>query len=164
MTTLFAPSALVSFPKSKSCNRIHVGVSASSSSSSSSSSRLSLTKTKVSELGFVTSQLGGLKISNDHSLPLKSLSFASPQPVLQPIIARRICRFTGKRFNRANKVSFSNHKTKKVQFVNLQYKRVWWEAGKRFLDLRLSTNALRTIDKIGLDALAKRAGIDLRKE
>lgn len=89
MTTLFAPSALVSFPKSKNCNRIHVGVSASSSSSSS-SSRLCLTKTKVSELGFVTSQLGGLRISNDHSLPLKSLSFASPQPVLQPIIARNL--------------------------------------------------------------------------
>lgn len=84
--------------------------------------------------------------------------------VLSALHIGRVCRFTGKKSNRANIVSFSNHKTKKLQFVNLQYKRVWWEAGKRFLDLRLSTNALRTIDKIGLDALAKKAGIDLRKE
>lgn len=75
----------------------------------------------------------------------------------------RVCPFTGKKANRANKVSFSNHKTKKLQFVNLQYKRVWWEAGKRYLKLRLSTKALKTIEKNGLDAVAKKAGIDLRK-
>ncbi|KAJ6988698.1 hypothetical protein D5086_016925 [Populus alba] len=76
----------------------------------------------------------------------------------------RICPFTGKKANRASKVSFSNHKTKKLQFVNLQYKRVWWEAGKRYVKLRLSTKALKTIEKNGLDAVAKKAGIDLRKE
>ena len=54
----------------------------------------------------------------------------------------RICPFTGKKANRANKVSFSNHKTKKLQFVNLQYKKVWWEAGNRFVKLRLSTKAV----------------------
>ncbi|KAJ6323863.1 hypothetical protein OIU76_011208 [Salix suchowensis] len=85
-------------------------------------------------------------------------------PALQPVIARRICPFTGKKANRANKVSFSNHKTKKLQFVNLQYKRVWWEAGKRYVKLRLSTKALKTIEKNGLDAVAKKAGIDLRKK
>jgi large subunit ribosomal protein L28 len=46
----------------------------------------------------------------------------------------------------------------------LQYKRVWWEAGKRYVKLRLSTKALNTIEKNGLDAVAKKAGIDLRKE
>ncbi|MBA0856254.1 hypothetical protein Goshw_025547 [Gossypium schwendimanii] len=76
----------------------------------------------------------------------------------------RICPFTGKKANKANKVSFSNHKTKKLQFVNLQYKKVWWEAGKRYVKLRLSTKALKTIEKNGLDAVAKKAGIDLRKE
>ena len=79
-------------------------------------------------------------------------------------LAGRICPFTGKKANRANKVSFSNHKTKKLQFVNLQYKRVWWEAGKRYVKLRLSTKALKTIEKNGLDAVAKKAGIDLRKK
>ncbi|KAF6174790.1 hypothetical protein GIB67_031314 [Kingdonia uniflora] len=76
----------------------------------------------------------------------------------------RICPFTEKKANRANKVSFSNHETKKLQFVNLQYKRVWWEAGNRYVKLRLSTKALKTIEKNGLDTVAKKAGIDLRKE
>lgn len=75
-----------------------------------------------------------------------------------------MCPFTGKKSNKANKVSFSNHKTTKRQFVNLQYKKVWWEAGKRYVKLRLSTKALKTIEKNGLDAVAKKAGIDLRKE
>ena len=61
-------------------------------------------------------------------------------------------------------MSHSNHKTKRLQFVNLQYKRVWWEAGKRYVKLRLSTKALKTIEKNGLDAVAKKAGIDLSKE
>lgn len=76
----------------------------------------------------------------------------------------RICPFTGKKSNRKNLVSHSNHKTKKLQFVNLQYKRVWWEAGNRFVKLRLSTKALKTIEKNGLDAVAKKAGIDLSKK
>ncbi|KAF2314029.1 hypothetical protein GH714_021627 [Hevea brasiliensis] len=76
----------------------------------------------------------------------------------------RVCPFTGKKANKANKVSFSNHKTKKLQFVNLQYKKIWWEAGKRYVKLRLSTKALKTIEKNGLDAVAKKAGIDLSKE
>lgn len=80
------------------------------------------------------------------------------------IFPGRVCPLTGKKANRANKVSFSNHKTKKLQFVNLQYKKVWWEAGKRYVKLRLSTKALKTIEKNGLDAVAKKAGIDLRKE
>lgn len=32
------------------------------------------------------------------------------------------------------------------------------------MKLRLSTKALKTIEKNGLDAVAKKAGIDLRKE
>ncbi|XVF66439.1 hypothetical protein PTKIN_Ptkin10aG0035900 [Pterospermum kingtungense] len=115
-------------------------------------------------LGSVTSQFSGIKISNNlpDMAPVKPVS--SPlTPALQPV-ARRVCPFTGKKANKANKVSFSNHKTKKLQFVNLQYKKVWWEAGKRYVKLRLSTKALKTIEKNGLDAVAKKAGIDLSKE
>ncbi|CAL0328090.1 unnamed protein product [Lupinus luteus] len=116
------------------------------------------------DLAFITSQLSGLRISYNPSPKLPSSIVASPIiPVLKPL-ARRVCPFTGKKANRANKVSFSNHKTKKLQFVNLQYKRIWWEAGKRFVKLRLSTKALKTIEKNGLDAVAKKAGVDLRKK
>lgn len=122
------------------------------------SSRVSV----ASELGFVSSQLSGFKISYPHS-PRGTPAVSAPLlPALQPV-ARRVCPFTGKKANKANKVSFSNHKTKKLQFVNLQYKKVWWEAGKRYVKLRLSTKALKTIEKNGLDAVAKKAGIDLCK-
>eukprot|EP00252_Welwitschia_mirabilis_P025144 TRINITY_DN773_c0_g1_i1.p1 TRINITY_DN773_c0_g1~~TRINITY_DN773_c0_g1_i1.p1 ORF type:complete len:143 (+),score=17.05 TRINITY_DN773_c0_g1_i1:140-568(+) len=82
--------------------------------------------------------------------------------IVQPIAGRE-CPFTGKKTNKANKVSFSKKRTRKYQKVNLQTKKVWWEAGKRMVKLRLSTKALRTIAKKGLDAMAKEAGIDLRK-
>ncbi|KAL6971251.1 60S ribosomal protein L28 [Sarracenia purpurea var. burkii] len=118
--------------------------------------------TSCSELGSITSQLSGIKISCNNNLFTKPVS-ARFNPTLQPV-ARRVCPFTGKKANRANKVSHSNHKTKKLQFVNLQYKRIWWEAGKRYVKLRLSTKAIKTIEKNGLDAVAKKAGIDLRKE
>ena len=114
-----------------------------------------------SSLGFATSQLAGLTLGLASATVSVSTNRTSP---LQPIVARRICPFTDKKTNRANKVSFSNHKTKKQQFVNLQYKKLWWEAGKRFVKLRLSTKALRTIEKHGLDAVAKKAGIDLNKK
>ncbi|XP_076897163.1 large ribosomal subunit protein bL28c-like [Bidens hawaiensis] len=114
------------------------------------------------ELGFVTSQLSGLKISfpsfDQCAPPTTNLS-----TTIQPL-ARRICPFTGKKSNTKNLVSHSNHKTKKLQFVNLQYKRIWWEGGKRYVKLRLSTKALKTIEKNGLDAVAKKAGIDLSKK
>ncbi|KAF8110265.1 hypothetical protein N665_0086s0100 [Sinapis alba] len=83
---------------------------------------------KSKELGFVTSQLSGLRISHGPSSDISNLISLPffPGP-LQPIVARRICPFTGKKANRANKLSFSNHKTKKLQFVNLQYNKVWWQ-------------------------------------
>ncbi|XP_062230440.1 large ribosomal subunit protein bL28c-like [Phragmites australis] len=121
--------------------------------------------TTASSLGFATSQLAGLSLS---AAAATSTAAVAPLPKhhhqLQPIVARRICPFTGKKTNRANKVSFSNHKTKTQQFVNLQYKKLWWEAGKRFVKLRLSTKALKTIEKHGLDAVARKAGIDLNKK
>ncbi|PNX93818.1 50S ribosomal protein chloroplastic-like [Trifolium pratense] len=113
------------------------------------------------QLGFLNSQLSGLRISTQTSLKVPTPIVSSP---FQPIVAKRVCPLTGKKANKANLVSFSNHKTKKLQFVNLQYKRIWWEAGKRFVKLRLSTKALKTIEKNGLDAVAKKAGIDLNKK
>ena len=75
-------------------------------------------------------------------------------------MARR-CIFTGKRPNVANKVSHSNRKSKKRQAPNIQSKRLWWEEGARYVRLRLSTRAIRTIDKKGLDAYARQCGVDL---
>jgi len=75
----------------------------------------------------------------------------------------RKCLFTGKRPNVANSVSHSNIKTKKRQLPNLQWRRLWWDEGERYVRLRLSTRALRTIDKKGLQRYADEAGIDLSR-
>lgn len=77
-------------------------------------------------------------------------------------MARR-CVFTGKRPNVANKVSHSNRKSKKRQLPNLQTRNLWWEEGGRFVRIRLSTRALRTVDKKGLGTFAAEQGIDLSK-
>ena len=73
----------------------------------------------------------------------------------------RTCVFTGKRPNVANKVSHSHRKSKKRQFPNLHAKRLWWAEGNRFVRLKLSTRAMRTIDKKGLQAFAHEVGLDL---
>lgn len=73
----------------------------------------------------------------------------------------RKCVLTGKRPNVANKVSHSNIKTKKRQLPNLQKRRFWWAEGDRFVVLKVSTRAIRTIDKKGLQAFATEQGVDL---
>ncbi|NDE15549.1 50S ribosomal protein L28 [bacterium] len=73
----------------------------------------------------------------------------------------RRCELTGKAVQVGHKVSHSNIKTKTRRLPNLQAKRFWSPEKKRFVSLRVSTAAMRTIDKIGLDAYAKRAGIKL---
>lgn len=75
----------------------------------------------------------------------------------------RQCQLTGKKANNAFAVSHSHRRTKKLQEANLQWKRVWWNEGNRWVRLRLSTKAIKTLEKKGLQAMAKEAGIDLNK-
>lgn len=73
----------------------------------------------------------------------------------------RVCDLTGKRPNVANKVSHSNIKTKKRQLPNLQMRRVWWEEEGRFVTLKLSTRALRTLNKKTLGQFLADEGLAL---
>ena len=75
----------------------------------------------------------------------------------------RKCQLTGKKANNAYAVSHSHRRTKKLQHVNLQWKRVWWPEGNRFVRLRLSTKAMKTLEKKGLSAMAKEAGLNLNQ-
>ena len=75
----------------------------------------------------------------------------------------RVCQLTGKRANNGMAVSHSHVRTKKLQQVNLQERRLWWAEGKRFIKIRVSTKALKTILKKGLGAYAKELGISLAK-
>lgn len=72
----------------------------------------------------------------------------------------RVCRLSGKKYNNANLVSHSNRKTKHRQQPNLQWKRFWLPEEKRWVRLRISTKALKTITRYGLQAAIKRYGAD----
>ncbi len=74
----------------------------------------------------------------------------------------RRCDLTGKRPNVANKVSHSNIKTKKRQLPNLQTRRIWWEEESRYVTLKLSTRALRTLSKKTLGQFLRDSGLELQ--
>jgi large subunit ribosomal protein L28 len=69
----------------------------------------------------------------------------------------KVCQITGKHVTTGNQVSHSNIKTKRTFAPNLQDRRFWLAEEKRWLDLRVSANGLRTISKIGLHEAVKRA-------
>ncbi|NJN30250.1 MAG: 50S ribosomal protein L28 [Synechococcales cyanobacterium RM1_1_8] len=75
----------------------------------------------------------------------------------------RKCQLTGKTANNAFAVSHSHVRTKRLQHVNLQSKRIWWPEGNRWVRLRISTKAIKTLEKKGIGAMAKEAGLDLNK-
>ncbi|HEY9099234.1 MAG TPA: 50S ribosomal protein L28 [Thiobacillus sp.] len=70
----------------------------------------------------------------------------------------RVCVVTGKKPMVGNNVSHANNRTKRRFLPNLQYRRFWVESENRWIRLRLSTAAIRTIDKNGIDAVL----VDLR--
>jgi large subunit ribosomal protein L28 len=65
----------------------------------------------------------------------------------------RVCQVTGKAPMVGNNVSHANNKTKRRFLPNLQRRRFWVESENRWISLRLTTNALRTIDKNGIEAV-----------
>ena len=65
----------------------------------------------------------------------------------------RVCQVTGKRPMTGNNVSHANNKTKRRFLPNLQYRRFWVESENRWISLRLTNAALRTIDKKGIDVV-----------
>jgi large subunit ribosomal protein L28 len=65
----------------------------------------------------------------------------------------RVCEVTGKRPMTGNNVSHANNKTKRRFLPNLQSRRFWVESENRWIRLRVSQTALRTIDKKGIDAV-----------
>jgi large subunit ribosomal protein L28 len=65
----------------------------------------------------------------------------------------RVCSVTGKRPLTGNNVSHANNKTRRRYLPNLQWHRFWVAGENRFVRLRLSMAALRTIDKNGIESV-----------
>ena len=75
----------------------------------------------------------------------------------------RVCELTGAKANNGMAVSHSHIRTKKLQQVNLQKRRLWWDEGNRWVNIRISTRALKSVQKVGLDKFAKLKGVNLNK-
>ncbi len=63
----------------------------------------------------------------------------------------KVCQVTGKAPMVGNNVSHANNKTRRRFLPNLQYRRFWLESEKRWVRLRITTAALRLIDKNGIE-------------
>lgn len=69
----------------------------------------------------------------------------------------KICDLTGKQSITGNNVSHSNRKTKRRFHPNLQTKKFFMPETGEWITLKVSTSALRTIDKIGITEAITRA-------
>ena len=65
----------------------------------------------------------------------------------------RVCQVTGKAPMVGNNVSHANNKTKRRFLPNLQRRKFWLESENRWIRLRLTNAALRTIDKNGIEVV-----------
>jgi large subunit ribosomal protein L28 len=74
----------------------------------------------------------------------------------------RVCQVTGKGPMVGNKVSHANNRTKRRFLPNLQYRRFWLETENRWVRLRISSAALRLIDKVGIEKVV--ADLRARRE
>ena len=66
----------------------------------------------------------------------------------------KICQLTGRKATVGNNVSHSKRRKFKV---NIHTKKFYWPEQNMWIELRVSAAALRTINKIGLNAALKKA-------
>ena len=88
------------------------------------------------------------------------------QPVFKKLITHvmaRVCQITGKKTRVGNNVSHANNKTKRKFYPNLQTKRFFVPSLNEWVTLKLSTTAIRTISKKGIEAVLKETGMDITK-
>ncbi|MCO6359936.1 large subunit ribosomal protein L28 [Roseivirga pacifica] len=69
----------------------------------------------------------------------------------------RVCDITGKKVQVGNNVSHANNKTKRKFYPNLQKKRFYIAEEDKWITLKVSTSAIRTINKNGIAAVLKKA-------
>ena len=67
----------------------------------------------------------------------------------------RRCDLTGTTVITGNNVSHANNRNRRRFLPNLQKKRIWIPEEKRWITLKLTTRALRTLDKKGFISMVK---------
>ena len=82
------------------------------------------------------------------------------QPVFNQVkdsAMSKVCELTGKKAMVGNNVSFSINKTKRRFDVNLSKKRFYIPEEDRWVTLKVSAKALKSINKKGISAVLKEA-------
>jgi large subunit ribosomal protein L28 len=90
---------------------------------------------------------------DSHTANLKSNPYFCRPKFLQ--VMARVCQVTGKTPIGGNKVSHSNIKTKRRFLPNLQTKKFFLAEENKWITLKLTTDAIRTINKRGLYNVVK---------
>ncbi len=67
----------------------------------------------------------------------------------------RKCQITGVGPKAGNSISHAHNKSKRRFLPNIQKKKIWVQELNRFVTVKLSTSALKTINKNGTSELAK---------
>ena len=75
----------------------------------------------------------------------------------------RVCDVTGKKTTSGNNVSHAKNRTRRKFLPNLQNRKIWVESENRWISMKISGAALRTIDKLGIDEILKRMRADGKK-
>lgn len=67
----------------------------------------------------------------------------------------KICELTGTTIQTGNNVSHANNRTRRRFLPNLQTKRVWIPEEKRWIRIKATARAFKTLDKKGLKTMIK---------
>lgn len=80
---------------------------------------------------------------------------------MQPLFKKnmKVCDITGKRAMSGNNVSHSNTKTKRRFYPNLQDKKFFIPEEGKWIKLRVSAKAIKTISKNGISAVLRKSGL-----
>ena len=73
----------------------------------------------------------------------------------------KVCKLTGKKPLRGNRVSKSNIRTNRFQYPNLQKKKVFVPELNKSITIKISVKAMKIIDKLGLMTYLKKQGLTL---
>jgi large subunit ribosomal protein L28 len=105
---------------------------------------------QIGDIGVPPPVSGEVKLQTTHATLLRCLGASCSR---KSVHMARVCEVTGKGPMVGNNVSHANNKTKRRFLPNLQYRRFWVETENRWVRLRVSSAALRLIDKNGIDAV-----------
>ena len=73
------------------------------------------------------------------------------------------CQLTGKKRLVGNNVSHAHNKTKRVQKPNIQRKRIWVAEEEKYVRVKLSTRALRTVTRIGMYSFIRKNSLTFKQ-